>query len=182
MAYGAGMDLGDRLRLRELLLGDDQRLAGLDELMHADHADPAVRHLAEQVRPVLARLGEIADRYVPLDTPREAVDYALGHATGFRLSSVAEYCGTYERHGGSLINELQRLLAAEVQAGRLEISYMFDCPSCGNVIANRDDLPEAPFRVFCDQANCQAERTIDPVNADAVFINANQDPGMANWL
>jgi hypothetical protein len=176
------MDLEDRLRLRDLLLGDDQRRGELDELVHGEHTDPVIRQLADEVRPVLARLQEIADRHVPPGTPREALDYALGHVTGFRLSSVAEYCGTDERHGDSLIGQLQRLLAAEVQAGRLEISYLFACPSCGNVIADRDALPEAPFRVFCEHPNCRAERTIDPARADAVFINANQQPGMKNWL
>ncbi len=112
----------------------------------------------------------------------EAVDYALGHAAGFRLSSVAEYCGTDEQHGDRLINELQRLLAGKVQAGRLEISYLFDCPSCGNVIGGRDDLPEGPFRVFCKHGSCRAERTIDPAKADAVFLNANRDPGLKSWL
>lgn len=176
------MDLEDRLRLRELLLGDDDRLRELDELAQGEDADPAARQLAAEVRPVLARLVEIADQYVPLGTPREAVDYALGHASGFRLSSVAEYCGTDERHGDHLINELQQLLGAEVQAGRLEISYLFDCPSCGNVIADRDDLPEGAFQVFCEHPNCRAERTIDPARADAVFINANRVPGLKNWL
>jgi hypothetical protein len=176
------MDLEDQLRLRDLLLGDDQRRGELDELVRGEHTDPVIRQLADEVRPVLARLQEIADRYVPPGTPREALDYALGHVTGFRLSDVAEYCGTDERHGDSLIGQLQRLMAAEVQAGRLEISYLFDCPSCGNVIADRDALPAAPFRVFCEHPNCRAERTIDPARADAVFINANQQPGMKNWL
>jgi hypothetical protein len=176
------MDLEARLRLRDLLLGDDQRRGELDDLVHGEHADPAIRQLADQVRPVLGRLQEIADQHVPPGTPGEAVDYALDHVTGFRLSDVAEYCGTDERHGDSLIGELQRLLATQVQAGRLEIAYLFDCPSCGNVIADRDDLPEAPVRVFCEHPNCRAERTIDPARADPVFINANQQPGMKNWL
>jgi hypothetical protein len=33
---------------------------------------------------------------------QEALDCALGHVTGFCLSSLAEYCGADERHGGSV--------------------------------------------------------------------------------
>jgi hypothetical protein len=69
-----------------------------------------------------------------------------------------------------------------VQAGRLEISYLFDCPSCGNVIGNRDDLPERPFRVLCEHSNCRAERVIDPASADAVFTNPDRGPGLQSWL
>ncbi len=152
-----------------------RRLAG-------DSAGSGRRHLAAEIRPVLARLGEIADQYLPLGTPREAVDYVLGHATGFGLSSVAEYCGADEREGDRLVNELQRLLAGEVRAGRLVISYLSGCPPCGNVINSRDDLSEGPFQVFCEHGNCRAERTVDPARADAVFINANRDPGLKSWL
>jgi hypothetical protein len=177
-----GMDLEDRLRLRDLLLGDDHREHDLKALLLGEHADPAVRRLVAEVQPLLAQLEEIADLHVPVGTPREAVQYVLGRASGFRLSSVAEYCGHDERYGSSIVTEVQRLLAGEVQAGRLEISYLFSCPSCGNVIDYRDKLPEEPFQTFCEHGNCQAERTVDPAKADAVFINASRDPALENWL
>jgi predicted RNA-binding Zn-ribbon protein involved in translation (DUF1610 family) len=69
-----------------------------------------------------------------------------------------------------------------VQAGRLEISYLFNCPSCGKVIGGRDDLPWRPFRVFCEHGNCRAERVIDPARADAVFTNPDCGPGLQSWL
>ena len=86
-----------------------------------------------------------------------------------------------ERSGDHLINELQQLLAAGVQAGRLEISYLFSCPSCSNVIDNRDDLPKRPFRV-CEHPTCRAERAVDPARAEAVFLNPDSGPGLQSWL
>jgi hypothetical protein len=49
-----GMDLEDRLRLRELLLGDDHRKGGLLALLQGQHTDPAVRRLVAEVQPLLA--------------------------------------------------------------------------------------------------------------------------------
>lgn len=175
------MDLGERLRLRDLLLGDDRR-DELEALLTDEPADPEVARLVGDVAPLIARLHETVDKHLPLGTPREAVDYAIARATGFSVATVAEYCSADESRGGHEIDEIRGLLAEEVQAGRLTVEYIFECPSCRNVIDGRGDLPTGPFRVYCEHPSCHAERTLAPARAHAVFMNTNQDSTLESWI
>jgi hypothetical protein len=176
------MDLDERLRLRDLLLGDDERREQLAALLTSPTPDESVRLLVEGIAPALAQLGRIVDEHLPLGTPEKAVESALTHASGFDVSSVLEYRGADERRGGDPVDDVRRLLAAQVQAGRLTVEYVFDCPGCGNILTVRDDLPAEMFEVYCEHDRCEVAHRIDPAGARAVFINADQDPGLANWI
>jgi hypothetical protein len=178
------VDLGQRLRLRDLLLGDDDaRRDELDALLSAGSDDPEIAPLIADVAPLVAQLHEAVDEHLPFGTPREAVDYALDHAGGFSVAAVAEHCGAQESRGGEEVDEVRRLLAEEVQAGRLSVEYVFDCPSCGNIIDDRRQLPAEPFRVFCGYRSCCTRRTIDPATAHAIFVNAEQAaPALEIWI
>jgi hypothetical protein len=177
------VDLGERLQLRDLLLGDDEvRRRELDALLTGGLDDPEVAPLVADVAPLIAQLHEAVDEHLPLGTPREAVDYALAHASGFSVAAVAEHCGAQESRGGEVVDEVRRLLAREVEGGRLTVEYVFDCPSCGNIIDGRRRLPSEPFRVFCDHRTCCARRTVEPATAQAIFINAEQALALEIWI
>ena len=177
------MDLGERLQLRDLLLGDDEaRRRELDALLSNESGDPEVAFLVADIAPLIARLHDAVDEHLPFGTPREAVDYALEHASGFSVAAVAEHCGAQESRGGDEVDEVRRLLAMEVQTGRLSVEYVFDCPSCGNIIDGRRRLPRSPFRVFCEHRACRAKRAIDPAAAHALFINADRAPALEIWI
>ena len=46
-----------------------------------------------------------------------------------------------------------------------------------------DDAAPQPVGVaVCESEFCRLEQTIDPTDARAVFINANQDPNLEGWL
>jgi hypothetical protein len=176
------MDLDERLRLRDLLLGDDDRREQLAALLTSPTPDEPVRLLVEEIAPALAQLDRIIDEHLPLGTPDEAVEYALTHASGFDVASLLEYCGADEQRGGDPVDDVRRLLAAQVQAGRLTVEYVFDCPGCGNILTVRDDLPAEMFEVYCEHDRCEVAHRIDPAAARAVFINADEDPRLASWI
>jgi hypothetical protein len=111
----SSMDLDERLRLRDLLLGDDQCREELDALLTSAPRDGAVRRLVDAIVPPLERLRRVVDDQLPLGTPEEAVDYALAHASGFSVASVLEYCGADERQGGEPVDDVRRLLADHVR-------------------------------------------------------------------
>lgn len=175
------MDLDERLRLRDLLLGEERR-DELNALLASPPPDEAVRHLIDALGPAFALLGRIVDEHLPLGTPTEAVDYALTHASGFDVASVLEYCGADEGQGGHSVDEVRRLLADHVDAGRLSVEYMFDCPRCGNMIAGRSDLPVDVFEVYCEHDRCRVTHRIDPAAAHAVYVNASEGPALRNWI
>jgi hypothetical protein len=176
------MDLDERLRLRDLLLGVDQRREQLAALLTPATPDESVRLLVEEIAPALAQLARIVNEHLPLGTPEEAVEYALTHASDFDVSSVLEYCGAEERRGGDPVDDVRRLLAAQVQAERLTVEYVFDCPGCGNILTVRDDLPAEAFEVYCEHDRCEVAHRIEPAAARAVFINADEDPRLTSWI
>jgi hypothetical protein len=106
----------------------------------------------------------------------------MAHASGFTVAAVVEYCGTEERRGDETVDAVRRLLFDEVAAGSLTVGYVFSCPSCGNVIDSRAELPEAPFSVYCEHPSCASERTVDPASALAVFRNTSDDPSLESWI
>ena len=176
------MDLDERLRLRDLLLGDDERLEGLNALLSSPTADESVRRLVNDLAPLLEQLSRVVDEHLPVGTPEEAVEYALARASGFDVASVVEYCGADERAGGDPVDDVRRLLAGQVEAGRLTVEYVFDCPGCGNILTVRDDLPAEVFEVYCEHDRCEVAHPIAPAAARAVFINADEEPGLASWI
>lgn len=177
------MDLEERMELRDRLFGDEHRQRELADLLADPPEDPDAAAVVDDVRPLLERLFEFADARLPLGTPAEAVELALRRASAFGLEAVVEYCGGSERVGGDAVDEVRRLLADQVAAGRLTVEYMFDCPNCGNVAAGREELPLEPFTVVCHGGTCDgAERTIDPKTARALFVNADQSPTLESWV
>lgn len=176
------MDLDERLRLRDLLLGDDQRREELDALLTSAPHDGAVRRLLDAIVPPLEQLRGVVDDQLPLGTPEEAVDYALAHASVFSVASVLEYCGADERQGGEPVDDVRRLLAGHVRAGRLKVEYVFDCPGCGNALTVREQLPETIFEAYCEHDRCEVAHRIDPAAAHAVFINSHEDRGLESWI
>lgn len=180
-AYHRSMELDDRMHLRDLLLGQDIQEAV--ELLHAQAKDdPDAAALLDELQQALGQIAEAVDRHAPKGTPLEAVEYALSHASAFSLNSVAEYADASERDPDAATNEIRLALHSQVHAGRLSIAYVFDCPSCGNVIDERDDLPPAPYTVRCEHGNCKTDRTIDPAVAHAIFLNQNGDHDLESWV
>ena len=103
-------------------------------------------------------------------------------ASAFSLSSIVDLCGETEHHGGEQVDEVRRLLAAEVDAGRLQVAYVVDCPECRNVIGDRDHLPTAPFEMFCEFGDDHSSEVIDPATAHAIFVNVSRDPALERWV
>jgi hypothetical protein len=177
------VDLEARLRLREALLGDEERQREIAELLAGRPRDPTAARVLEAARPLFARLHELADAHLPLGTPAEAVAYALRRSSAFRVEAVLDYCGEHERTGGQAVDEVRRLLGEQVVAGRLTVEYLFDCPSCGNIADGREELPSELFTVVCHGGRCEgAERRIDPATAQAIFVNADPDPALESWV
>lgn len=180
------MDPGERLDLRELILGEDPQLRRrLLQFLSEPHSDGTTARLVADLGPLFARIEAAVDEHLPFATPREAVDYSVARSAGFTVSFVAEYCGVKEEHGGPAIDEVRRLLAEEVTAGRLTVAYVFDCPTCGNVIDERDHLPDAPFKAQCE-GQCPEhgvpEQVVDPATAYAMFVNTRDDPALESWM
>lgn len=176
------MDLGERLRIRDLLLGEDSRQDELAALLDSEPEDPDLRRVLDDVRPLFTRLYAAVEQHLPFGTPAEAVEYALARSSGFSVEAVAEYCDAAERDGGTPVDQIRGLLAEHVRAGRLTVSYYYDCPGCGNVLDARDDLPDGPFQVFCEHERCRVEHTLDPAQAHAVFRNTNPGPELESWI
>jgi hypothetical protein len=177
------MDLEERLRLRETLLGYEEHQQEIAELFATAPLDGEAAEVLKAARPLFERLHELVDELLPLGTPAEAVAHALRRSSAFRVETVLDYCGEHERTGGDAVDDVRLLLAEQVAAGRLSVEYVFDCPSCGNIADERDDLPSEPVTVVCHGGRCEgAERTIDPANARAIFVNADPDPALESWV
>lgn len=175
------MDLGTRMHLRDLLLG--QELQEALDLLHARaEDDPDAAALVTAVGPAVRQIEEAVDRLAPKGTPIEAVEYALSHSCAFSLDSVAEYADASERSPDAAIEDIRRALQNQVQAGRLVVAYVFECPSCRNILDERDDLPQEPFTVRCEHGNCKADRTVDPASAHAIFVSQSDDRQLESWV
>jgi hypothetical protein len=101
------------------------------------------------------------------------VDYALTHASAFSLSSIVDYCGVSERRGSDGLDEVRRLLAEHVAAGRLRVEYMFVCRRCAGPLEITAQIADAPRVVVCESEFCRLGQRMDPTSARAVFINAS---------
>jgi hypothetical protein len=177
------VDLEKRMALRDKLLGDELRQRELADLFAEPPDDPEAAEIVEAAHPLYERLQHLADEHLPLGSAAEAVELALRSASAFGISAVVEYCGGEERIGGDVVDEVRRLLGEQVAAGRLTVEYYWDCPSCGNVAGEREDLPDEPFTVTCRGGMCDgAKRTLDPARAHAVFVNAARGPMLESWI
>jgi hypothetical protein len=106
------MDLEDRLRLRELLLGDDDRVRKLAEVIQGEHADPVVQQLTVISEHASALATDLAEQIAPVGWApyrTSGEPSASGHIISLRHPAAAAdqvQAGLASQHNININSEL----------------------------------------------------------------------------